>query len=65
MCFPPPGEVEVPGLEAELGPLVKENSLSEEERRERDLEKEKISDRFRTPLIAACSKKKKRRHYSR
>ena len=64
---PPPGEVEVPGQEAEQGSLVKEKhkervpiSLSDEERRERDLEK--IADRFVATLTAACSKKKKRKH---
>jgi hypothetical protein len=33
-----------------------------EERRERDLEMEKIADRFVATLTAACSKKKKRKH---
>jgi hypothetical protein len=37
-------------------------SLSDEERRERDLEMEKIADRFVATLTAACSKKKKRKH---
>jgi hypothetical protein len=66
---PPPGEVEVPGQEAEPGSLVKEKhkervpiSLSDEERRELDLEMEKIADRFVATLTAACSKKKKRKH---
>ncbi len=65
----PPGEVEVAGQEAEPGSLVKEkhkervpNSLSDEERRERDLEMETIADRFVATLTAACSKKKKRKH---
>ncbi len=66
---PPPGEVEVPGQAAEPGPLVKEKhkervpiSLSDEERRERDLEMKKIADRLVATLTAACSKKKKRKH---
>ena len=66
---PPPGEVEVAGQEAEPGSLVKEKhkervpiSLSDEERRERDLEMEKIADRLVATLTAACSKKKKRKH---
>ncbi len=66
---PPPGEVEVPEHKAEPGPFVKEKhkervpiSLSDEERRERDLEMEKIADRLVATLNAACSKKKKRKH---
>ncbi len=40
----------------------KSSHFSDEERRERDLEMEKIADRFVATLTAACSKKKKRKH---
>jgi hypothetical protein len=48
-------------LEPALKPAAQPPALSEEEKRERDEELERIADRFVNTLNAACSKKKKKR----
>jgi hypothetical protein len=48
-------------LEPALKPETQPLALSEEEKRERDEELERIADRLVNTLNAACSKKKKRR----
>jgi hypothetical protein len=45
------------GLKLSPAPLV----LTEEEKREREADLERIADRFVATLNAACSKKKKKR----
>ena len=48
-------------LEPGMKPAAQAPALSEEEKRERDEELERIADRFVNTLNAACSKKKKKR----
>ncbi len=48
-------------LEPALKPAAQAPALSEDEKRERDEELERIADRFVNTLNAACSKKKKKR----
>jgi hypothetical protein len=48
-------------LEPALKPVAQAPALSEEEKRERDEELERIADSFVNTLNAACSKKKKKR----
>jgi hypothetical protein len=48
-------------LEPGMKPAAQSPALSEDQKRERDEELERIADRFVNTLNAACSKKKKKR----
>jgi hypothetical protein len=57
----PPRDDGLMKLEPAMKPAAQPPALSEDQKRERDEELERIADRFVNTLNAACSKKKKKR----
>jgi hypothetical protein len=57
----PPRDDGLMKLEPAMKPAAQSPALSEDQKRERDEELERIADRFVNTLNAACSKKKKKR----